>query len=95
MTKTSSARHWRGPTSIESGRASGARADGRADVIGGGANPDDDDALLNVEEVGAASSLAIGSGQVDERDRAVSVLPFPSPVLRCAFACVGSCRGLG
>lgn len=53
MTKTSSARHWRGPTSIESGRASGARADGRADVIGGGANPDDDDALLNVEEAAA------------------------------------------
>ena len=53
MTKTSSARQWRGSTSIESGRASGARTDGRPDVIRDGADSDVDDALLNVEEAAA------------------------------------------
>ena len=53
MTKTNSARHWRGPTSIESGPASGARTDGRPDEIRDGDNSDVDDTLLNVEEAAA------------------------------------------
>jgi predicted DNA-binding transcriptional regulator AlpA len=53
VTKTNSARHWRGPTSIESGRGSGARTDERLDEIGDGDNPDVDDTLLNVEEAAA------------------------------------------
>jgi hypothetical protein len=53
VTKTISARHWRGSTSIESGRASGAGTDGRPDVIRDGDNSDIDDTLLNVEEAAA------------------------------------------
>jgi predicted DNA-binding transcriptional regulator AlpA len=53
VTKPNSARHWREPTSIESGRASGSRTDGRPDVMSDGTNSDVDDALLNVEEAAA------------------------------------------
>lgn len=52
MTKTNSARHWRGTTSIESGRSSRARTDGRPDVIKDG-DYSNDDTLLNVEEAAA------------------------------------------
>jgi predicted DNA-binding transcriptional regulator AlpA len=53
VTKTNSATHQRGPTSIESGRASGARSDGRPDESRDGDNSAFDDALLNVEEAAA------------------------------------------
>ena len=53
MTKTNSARHWIGTTSIESGRDSEARTNGRPDVTRDGANSHGDDALLNVEEAAA------------------------------------------
>ena len=53
MTKTNSARHWRGPTSIESGRASEGRTNGGPDEIRDGDNSDVDDTLLNVEEAAA------------------------------------------
>ena len=53
MTKTNSARHWREPTSIESGRVSGARADGRPDDVRDSDNSDVDDTLLNVEVAAA------------------------------------------
>jgi predicted DNA-binding transcriptional regulator AlpA len=53
VTKTSSARHWSGPTSIDSGRASGVQADGRPDANQEGADSEVDDALLNVEEAAA------------------------------------------
>jgi predicted DNA-binding transcriptional regulator AlpA len=52
VTKTNSSRQWRGPTSIESGRASGGRTDGRPDEIRDG-DTDADDTLLNVEEAAA------------------------------------------
>jgi predicted DNA-binding transcriptional regulator AlpA len=57
VTKTNSSRHWRGPTSIESGRASGAHTDTGPDEIGDGDSSDVDDTLLNVEE--AAASLRV------------------------------------
>jgi predicted DNA-binding transcriptional regulator AlpA len=53
VTKTNSARLWRGPTSIESGRAPGARNDASAGAIRDGANSEVDDTLLNVEEAAA------------------------------------------
>jgi excisionase family DNA binding protein len=53
VTKTNSARQSTRPTSIESGRYSGARTDGRPDEIRDDDYSDVDDTLLTVEEAAA------------------------------------------